>query len=85
MNESGNDEEIVALKTVLNEDESGEATRALILSLREAGEPIAAALRGTLSQQEYAVSSDLLQALQVAETVLKTVWEKSHPNRHAVF
>jgi len=85
MNESGQDKEVVALKVVISEDESGEATRALIQSLRNAGEPIALALRGTLSQQDYVVSEDLLQALQVAETVLKTVWEKSHPNRHVVF
>lgn len=79
------DKEIVTLKAVLNEDESGDATRALIQSLRKAGEPIAQALRGTLSQHEYTVSEDLLQALQSAEAVLKTVWEKLHPDRHAVF
>jgi uncharacterized protein YicC (UPF0701 family) len=78
------DEDIVELKKVLRQDESGEATVALIQSLRNAAEPLAKALRGTLSQEEYALSEDLLQALTTAEQVLKTVWERTHPDRQLV-
>jgi hypothetical protein len=85
MSESGNSEDIVELRAVLRDDESGEATRALIQSLRDAEAPIAASLRGTLSREEYMLSEELLQALQTAESVLKRVWEKSHPDRQVVF
>jgi hypothetical protein len=84
MSESKRDEEVVGLRTVLADDESGEATRALIQSLREAGAPLSAALRGTLSQEEYRLSDDLLQALQTAEQVLKRVWERMHADRQLV-
>ena len=84
MSDSERDEDIVELKRVLREDESGEATLALIQSLRDAADPIAKALRGTLSQDEYVLSEDLLQALLTAEHVLKAVWERTHPNRQLV-
>lgn len=84
MSEAGREQEFVELRSVIRDDESGDATRALIQSLRDAGSPIAIALRGTLSQEEYQVSEDLLQALQTAENVLKRVWEKEHHNRYFV-
>jgi hypothetical protein len=85
MNESGRDNDIVELRAILKDDESGDATRALIQSLRDAESPIAVALRGTLSQEEYRMSEDLLQALRTAESVLKRAWTKAHPDRHVVF
>ncbi len=84
MSEPERDDDIVELKKVLREDESGEATQALIHSLRNAADPIAKALHGTLSQEEYVLSEDLLQALTTAEQVLKTVWERAHPDRQLI-
>lgn len=78
------EDDIVELKKVLREDERGDATRALIQSLREASTPIAASLRGTLTREEYQISGDLLQALQTAERVLTTAWLQAHPGRHFV-
>jgi uncharacterized protein YicC (UPF0701 family) len=80
MSEAERGDEVVELKKVLQEDESGEVTQALIQSLRNAAEPIAKGLRGTLSREAYVMSEDLLQALTTAEQVLKTVWERIHPD-----
>lgn len=85
MNGADSEDDIVELKKVLREDERGDATRALIQSLRDAGTPIAASLRGTLSRDEYQVSDDLLQALQTAERVLMTAWLQAHPGRHFTY
>lgn len=74
-----------AISTVVREDESGEATRAIIDSLRDAAEPINAALRGTLSQNEYHLCEDLQRAMQIAEKVVKAAWEKAHPNRSMMY
>jgi hypothetical protein len=81
MSEAEQGDDIVELKKVLHDDESGEVTQALIQSLRNAAEPIAKSLRGTLSREDYVLSDDLLQALTTAEQVLKTVWERIHPDR----
>lgn len=85
MSDTGGEDDIVELRKVLREDEQGDATRAMIQSLRDAEAPIAASLRGTLSREEYQVSEDLLQALQTAEQVLKTAWLKAHPGRQFMF
>jgi hypothetical protein len=85
MSANEREEEIVELKKLLREDDSGEATQALIHSLREAATPIATAVRGTLSQEEYVLCEDLLQALQTAEHVLTSVWESTHPHRRLVY
>ena len=82
MSEAERGDEVVELKKVLQEDESGEVTQALIQSLRNAAESIAKGLRGTLSREDYVMSEDLLQALMTAEQVLKTVWERIHPDHH---
>jgi Type III secretion system, cytoplasmic E component of needle len=81
MSEAERDGDIVELKKVLREDESGEVTQSMIQSLRKAAAPISMALRGTLSREDYVMSEELLQALTTAEEVLKTVWERIHPNR----
>ena len=81
MSDVERDDDIVELKRVLRDDESGEVTQALVQSQRTAGERIGKTLRGTLPREDYALSDDLLQALTTAEQVLKTVWERIHPNR----
>lgn len=79
------EDDIVELKKVLREDERGDATRALIQSLRDASTPITTALRGSLSRDEYQVSEDMLLALQTAERVLMTAWMQAHPGRHFAY
>jgi len=84
MNGQESEDDIVELKKVLRDDDRGDATRALIQSLRDAGAPIAVSLRGSLSREEYQISDDLLQALQTAEQVLSKAWQDAHPGRHFV-
>jgi hypothetical protein len=75
------DEGIVELKKVLAEDQSGDATRAIIQCLRDAATPISKSLRGSLSHDEYMLSEDLLQAINAAERVLSSTWEQLHPGQ----
>ena len=81
MTEGNESAENIAVATVVRGDDSGEATRAIIESLREAARPVNEALRGTHSQEEYRFFEDLQQAMEIAEKVVKAAWEKSHPNR----
>ena len=71
----------IAVATVVRGDDSGEATRAIVESLREAARPIDVALRGTHSPEEYRLLEDLQQAMEIAEKVVKAAWEKAHPDR----
>ncbi|HYD63766.1 MAG TPA: hypothetical protein VEC35_25650 [Noviherbaspirillum sp.] len=81
MTEGNEPADNIAVATVVRGDDSGEATRAIIESLREAARPVTEALRGALSQEEYRLFEDLQQAMEIAERVVKAAWEKSHPDR----
>ena len=78
-------DENIAVATIVREDDSGDATRAIIESLREASKPVTEALRGTHTPEEYHFFEDLQQAMEIAEKVVRTAWEKAHPNRSFVY